>query len=282
MFRFEKDLFVAMKNSRYDIVSSNMTQYETYTKWFSGYLDKVARSFLQSHSGQDFHVRHLLKLPWPPRPEAVQDLASVSKMHTIILEILVHLNNGSASLETICSYLSEKDIILKNNFETTSYNLVFKIISWITLLYKSENHLPLDARKLVLLAGSNPGIHVASRHLQCEINDETMSLHLHHLLAHFGNFVPPQCLPQRVQGHNGTINDSIISASINYHTLSTIAQIRIEWVDTISLHLEFDEKALILKLFRYPSFCAMHCFRGRSEDTLISRYLSSTNAILSM
>jgi hypothetical protein len=282
MFRFEKDLFVAMKNFRHDIDSSNMTQYETYTKWFSGYLDKVARSFLQSDSGRDFHVRHLLKLPWPPQPEAIQDLASVSKMHTIILEILLHLNSGSASLETICSHLSENDIILKNDLETTSYNLVFKIISWITLLYKSENRLPLDARKLVLLAGSNPGIRVASRHLQCEINDETMSLHLNHLLAHFGNFVPPQYLPQRVQGYNGTMDDSIISTSINYHTLSTIAQIHIEWVDTISLHLKFDEKALVLKLFRYPSFCAMHYFRGISEDTIISRYRSSTNSMQSM
>lgn len=268
MFRFEKGLFAVMKNSRHDIVSSNMTQYETHTKWFSSYLDKAARNFLQTH-GQDFHVRHLLKLSWHPEPEAVRDLASVSKMHTIILEIFLHLTNGSTSLEIISNHLSEKEIILQEDLETTAYNLVFKIISWITLLYKPEEYLPLNPRELVLHARSNPGVH---GRLQCEINDETMSLQLHHLLAHFGNFVPPHCPPKRVQGHSSTMDDSIISACINYHTLSTIAQIRIEWVDTISLHLEFDEKALVLKLFRYPSFCAMHYFRGTSDDTLISRY----------
>lgn len=279
MFRFEKALFAAMNHCGHDIVSSNRTQYETSVKWFSNFLDKVARNFLQSPSGQDFNVRHLLKLPWHPEREAVQELESVSKMHTITLEIFSHLNNGSASLESTCNHLFEKNLVLTSDLETTLYNLVFKIISWITLIYKTEDRLPLNARELVLLDGSNPETQGVSRRFQCEINNETMSLHLHHLLAHFGNFMPPQFPPRKVEGYRGTMDDSIIISNINYHTLSTIAQIRIEWVDTISLHLEFDEKALALKLFRYPSFCAMHYFRGMSEDSFLSKYRSSSRAI---
>jgi hypothetical protein len=276
IFRFEKALFAAMSNCRNDIIDSNRTYYETSIKWFSNFLDNVAQNFLQSPPGQDFYVRHLLKIPRHPDLEAMQDPESISAMHTIILEIFLCLNNGSDSIGTICNHLFEKNLVLKSDLETTLYNLVFKIISWITLIYKTEDRLPLNSKNLTLLDVSNHKARGSLRRFQCEINNETMSLHLHHLLAHFGNFMPPQFSSRREQGYSETMDDSIIIANINYHTLSTIAQIRIEWVDTINHHLEFDEKSLALKLFRYPSFCAMNSLRGMSEYTFLSKYWVSS------
>jgi hypothetical protein len=272
MLGFEKTLFAAMDHCRHDVIDSKRTHYEASVKWFSNFLDNVARKFLQSPPGRDFHVRHLLKLPWHPELEAVQDLESILTMHTIILEIFLHLNNGSDSIGAICNHLFEKNLVLKSDLKTTLYNLVFKIISWITLIYKTEDRLPLSSKNLAILDVSNHKAQALSRRFQCEINNETMSLHLHHLLAHFGNFMPPQFSPRREQRYSETMDDSIIVANINHHTLSTIAQIRIEWVDTINLHLEFDEKSLSLKLFRYPSFCAMNSLRGMSEYTFLSKY----------
>ena len=279
MFRFEKAIFAAMNHCRHDIIDSNRTQYETSIEWFSKYLSSVSRNFLQSPSGRDFHVRHLLKLPWHPELEGVQGLECIWTIHTIILEIFLHLSNGSDSIEAICNHLFEKNLVLKSGLETTLYNLVFKIISWITLIYKTEDRLPLNSKYLTLLDVSNHKAQELSRRFQCEINNETMGLHLHHLLAHFGNFIPPQFYPRRVQGYSETMDDSIIVANINYHTLFTIAQIRIEWVNTINLHLEFDEKSLALRLFRYPSFCAMHSLRGTSEYTFLSEYWFPSRAI---
>lgn len=42
---------------------------------------------------------------------------------------------------------------------------------------------------------------------------------------------------------------------VNFHILHQVAQIEIDWVDTIGQHLEFDAQRKRLKLFRYPSIC---------------------------
>jgi hypothetical protein len=38
-----------------------------------------------------------------------------------------------------------------------------------------------------------------------------------------------------------------------------VANIEVEWVDSLSLHLEFDKSTKILKLFRLPSLCLLMC-----------------------
>lgn len=46
---------------------------------------------------------------------------------------------------------------------------------------------------------------------------------------------------------------------LRYHILKKVANIKVEWVDSLSLHLEFDKKTQALKLFRLPSLCLLMC-----------------------
>ncbi|KAF2469966.1 uncharacterized protein BDR25DRAFT_201402, partial [Lindgomyces ingoldianus] len=61
-------------------------------------------------------------------------------------------------------------------------------------------------------------------------------------------------------------------AHISYYNLTRLAEIKIDWVDSIGEHLEFDRKQRALKLFRFPSFCALLC-RGDPEKTFLCRDL---------
>lgn len=52
---------------------------------------------------------------------------------------------------------------------------------------------------------------------------------------------------------------SIEVSRLNYRNLCRVVDINIEWVDCLSLHLEFDRSGKVLKLFRFPSICLMMC-----------------------
>lgn len=54
-----------------------------------------------------------------------------------------------------------------------------------------------------------------------------------------------------------------------FHSLDRLGQITIEWVNTVSDHLEFDIAQRRLKVFRFPSYCLL-MYR---DSTLISKYV---------
>jgi hypothetical protein len=95
-----------------------------------------------------------------------------------------------------------------------------------------------------------------------ELNDQP----LHRLLGRFGSVIP-QRQRQYLTGHLTPSSiapirhdDERIEVSLLcFHTLSKVANIKIEWVDISSLHLEFDSYTKVLKVFRLPSFCLLMC-----------------------
>ncbi|KAI1420539.1 hypothetical protein F5Y12DRAFT_788172 [Xylaria sp. FL1777] len=54
----------------------------------------------------------------------------------------------------------------------------------------------------------------------------------------------------------------IFVSTINYHSLRTIGNVRLKWVDNMSCHLEFDSRTRTLSVFRFPSFCALTTIAG--------------------
>ena len=45
---------------------------------------------------------------------------------------------------------------------------------------------------------------------------------------------------------------------VDAHTLSTILRVRIHWVDTLSLHLDYNQATRNLSFFCFPSFCVIN------------------------
>jgi len=78
------------------------------------------------------------------------------------------------------------------------------------------------------------------------------------LLQTFGKIIPTVNVSRGLETVGMTANpyDPVIELSlICFHTLHRVAYIKIDWVDSLSLHLEFDSYTKILKIFRFPSLC---------------------------
>ena len=61
-------------------------------------------------------------------------------------------------------------------------------------------------------------------------------------------------------------SDQLLANYITYHILSNVAGIKIQFVSSLGLHLEFDKKSKTLKVFQFPSFCFLVCL-GRRTDS---------------
>lgn len=90
------------------------------------------------------------------------------------------------------------------------------------------------------------------------------------LLGSFGKLIPQRqrkwvvgnMTPASVrEGHE---EDWIELSLLCFHALNKVANVKIEWVDSLALHLEFDNKTKVLKVFRLPSLCLLMCYCEKS------------------
>jgi hypothetical protein len=119
------------------------------------------------------------------------------------------------------------------------------------------------------------GTEISDRHLRRRRRETIISYQqsldnvdqpLHVLLQNFGKIVPTANVSRGLQTVGIMTNpyDPVIELPlVCFHTLHRVANIKIEWVDSLSLHLEFDSYTKFLKIFQFPSLCLI---MARSEN----------------
>lgn len=113
-----------------------------------------------------------------------------------------------------------------------------------------------------------------------ENNDQPLNT----LLGSFGKVIP-QRQRQWVSGRvsPASINpvrhddDWIELSLLCFHALNKVANVKIEWVDSLSLHLEFDNKTKVLKVFRLPSLCLLMCCCEKVSP--LSQFVPSSHSL---
>lgn len=113
--------------------------------------------------------------------------------------------------------------------------------------------------------------------VSCCENLENNVQPLYTLLGSFGKIIPERNREGLLQDAASIMlgrQDGWIEVSlVCFHTLHNVATVKIEWVDCLSLHLEFDSRARTLKLFRYPSVCfLLRRNETNGETSIMSRY----------
>lgn len=86
---------------------------------------------------------------------------------------------------------------------------------------------------------------------------------LYRLISKFGDLIPE--IPTPLPYHRAS--ETIKVPSVCFITLQGLADLKIEWVTSLSLHLELDSSRKTLKLFQFPSFCRM-MITGEGHNSL--------------
>lgn len=164
----------------------------------------------------------------------------------------------SVSIDEIVAHLLESDILELGsdpNALIAAKNLIFAVIGWQTMLYQADMH---SCPPEQLAIQSQMGVHQGQAHMCLKQNHSSCKRKMHEFLLGYGLLLPPR----NFEGL-GSVEDkrafaefkSVSPASFNAYLLSSIGDVTIEWVDSLSCHMEFNSYLNKLFLFRYPSFC---------------------------
>lgn len=185
-----------------------------------------------------------------------------------------------ASIDGIVGELDSKRLlkrangrILSEQEQNAARQMVWHLAGILTMLYdpmrstssrELKVHQPLSSlrgrgrhRKRVL---SNFSQNIAKSEEQ-----------FHSLLGHFGELLPEaEDMSSKTLPLGGVTDNHLNIAYISFYGLKSVAKLNIEWVNTMNLHLQLDQRKRILRLYRFPAFCRL-LWRD-DESCLLQRF----------
>ena len=229
--------------------------------------DLIARAwdwymdFLDSHIQQvwaDMVSPVIRYLPSAVAEATASDLSRVYWTLEIIADSI--RTQKEVTLDAVTSKLKHADLIPPNSSALTT-QMVFTLIGWMTMLYDPRTYplgknLQLRCLDLALQKGRRSRGTVCIR-LSQDISEAAEEFH--RMLGQFGNLIPEPCTSSSRDRNQSLAGDdsSLAVPYICLHSLKKVAKIRIEWVNTLSLHMQLDPRKRILCLYRFPSFCRL-------------------------
>jgi len=189
-------------------------------------------------------------------------LGENSRFHKIFLAInQITRSQDNLSIDEILEKLIEEDALTSDsgssNVSVAQRRLVFAMLGWQSMLF-----LPaIDARWSTNLniyrapGQPNSGLVFDDWSVSIDLTDRPLAI----LLKAFGNL-----LPARSRSSDNVASElakqafswiSLSPSDTNAYLLHTLLRVNIRWVDTLSLHLDYDKATRSLSIFRHPSFC---------------------------
>ena len=243
-------------------VSSTRT---TCENWYLTYLDaRVAQTWLSVTSkvlpGVEAHV-------------AATHIRTKVHVYEVLFVLAKSLEKDhECSFTEMAKVLQSKGLI-KDDADPLAVQLVFQYVGWLTALYDplpdpSTTHLSLrkpkdKARRRKLVQKT------VVRQLSVVISGADRPIQ--QLLRRFGSLLPEaECVrgSQQAPGLEAG-SECIIAAYISFQSLQQMLNIRLEWVDVLNQHLEFDQRKRVLRVFKLPSICRL--MYREEEGTLLNR-----------
>jgi len=216
-------------------------------------------------------------------------LGENSTFHKTFLAINhISRSQDNLSIEEIQEKLIEEDIFLSDSGSSdvlvVQRRLIFAMLGWQSMLF-----LPaFDTRRASSLniykapGQPNSGLVFDDWSVPISLTDRPLAI----LLKAFGNL-----LPARSSSSNNIASElskqafswtSLSSSDVNAYLLHTLLRVNIQWVDTLSLHLDYEKSTRSLSIFRHPSFClamlqskgAIYSFASTESDPIDPRATS--------
>ena len=130
------------------------------------------------------------------------------------------------------------------------------------MLYEAVSHPKPDKLEVTKTSTSSTGYRnplMTKKYYSFKQGFEYIDLPLYSLLGRFGDLIPEgRSHSIREAGFSGNNPAQIVTVqSVCFNTLHNLAELKIEWVTSLALHLELDSSKKTLKLFQFPSFCRM-------------------------
>jgi len=128
------------------------------------------------------------------------------------------------------------------------------------MLYEAVSHPKADKLEVIKTSTSSSGYQNPLNTKNYSTFKQTfdyIDLPLFSLLGRFGDLIPgPRMTNMQELALPASRTPEVIDVRlVCFNTLQNLAELKIEWVTSLALHLELDSGKKTLKLFQYPSLC---------------------------
>lgn len=184
-----------------------------------------------------------------------------STFHKTFLAInQIARSQDNLSIDEIQQKLIEEGIHLSDSGSSDVFGaqrrLVFAILGWQSMLFLPASDARRPSSLTIYRAPGQPnsGLVFDDWSVSIGLTDRPLAI----LLKAFGNLLPARSSSDNVaselskQAFSWT---SLSPSDVNAYLLHTLLRVNIQWVDTLSLHLDYDKPTRSLSIFRHPSFC---------------------------
>jgi len=214
----------------------------------------------------------LASIPDESTEPAPGDLVAVYEFVIVVLTLFK--NRRKVTLVEIVDELSNRDILKQQLDEDRAKpnQLVWATIGWLSMLYEAVIDPKPGKLEVIKTSTSASGYHnplITRKYNNFKQGFDHIDSPFYSLLADFGDLIP-EPRSHRVQDATNAI---ICAQTVAFHTLQE-SDIRIEWVTSLNLHLEFDSGHKTLKLFQCPSFCRLMIVDRNILSRLFSEHAS--------
>ena len=235
-----------------------------YPTWLTKQLSKIERNVLQ----RELRWAVLCGGDWVDEGGANKECSSSPNADFLNIFHAVRRNAREESIDHIIDALIH-DGVFKENDEGQATDLireriVFAMLGWLSMLYVPSFNDLEDVKWKIHHGPNQPNSRLV--YDTFEVNNYNYNLAGQEpasFLRHFGNLLPARRLDSILEaGQKGEIASSwslISPTNFNIQVLSNVLRLRVQWVDTLALHLDYDQTTRTLSLFRYPSFCVNEC-----------------------
>ncbi len=174
-------------------------------------------------------------------------------------------NSANTSIDYLTPQLIDGQVLLpKPHSDLVAHSIqrwMFVAIGWITTLYTPSLQSIQDNEPFVVDTKNSMCFQVPT--LDSSLSRRSIA----EMLRNLGEIMPSRSWEDNHQGHIESSSNVLQVASLNASTLMRVGNIKIEWTDNISCHLEFESAGPLIRIFRFPSFCSMHS----TENSVLSQ-----------
>ena len=247
--------------------SKESEPYKGYFDWFCRYLENELLAVKDSH-----FTLCTSKVTAEKLPNQSLDLCALYNMMAVIVSTIgPHVD---IDLDNLVRGLIELGIFIKpDKGEESSEDrfglmlqLVFMSIGWLSSMYDPEKD-PQSGKLQITDDAIGPSNRRRGSRIRTFEQDFAQTRQpVRTLLRVFGDVLGngSQLAQDQLKER-----EYLTVGYLSYYTLSRVGNIKIQWVDSVSSHLDFVESRRILKLFRFPSFCYM-MYHAKSDEPLFN------------
>jgi len=233
--------------------------------------------FLQSKFKLHWHIL-AMSLDGLDDNSTAPSRGDLSVVYTFVHEIAKMLKStANLALVTIVDELDNANLLKPQLDEERAIpnQAVWAAIGWITMLYEAIPDPKPDKLEVTRTSTSLSGYRnqlFSRKYFTFKQGFDHTDMPLYRMISKFGDLIPE--IPTPLPYHRAS--ETIKVPSVCFITLQNLADLKIEWVTSLSLHLELDSSRKTLKLFQFPSFCRM-MITGEG-DSALSRLLNNNAA----